>query len=377
MRATVHPRQEERLAVLRSYGVLDTPRESDFDEIVALAAAICDAPIAVVNLIDGDRQWFKAEVGLGVRETPLESSLCSHAILENDFLEVRDTLADDRMCDNPLCLAEGGLRFYAGALLKTASGLPIGTLCILDTKPRQLSQLQVQALMTLSRQVMAQLDLRLSLSRQRLLLKESDHRVKNSLQSIVSMMRVTASRTPVGDGRDALRQAMDRISNVSLLHEQLYLSEEEGAVDAAVYVTGLVELLRETAPPDVAITLRCEPIMLDARQARAIGVIVTEFVSNSIKHAFASRPGTIAISLERTANGLAILTCGDDGPGLKPAASEPAADAGVNGTGQPPPRPRRGGLGMRIMSAAADNLGGSLDIPAQASGHGISVTFSA
>ena len=141
MEASIRPRQEERLSVLRSYGVLDTPREADFDEIVALASAICETPISVVNIRDAERQWFKAEVGLGVRETPLESSLCSHPILESDFQDVPDTLDDARMCDNPLRLADDGLRFYAGALLMTSGGLPIGTLCVLDTKPRRLTPL--------------------------------------------------------------------------------------------------------------------------------------------------------------------------------------------------------------------------------------------
>ena len=175
MKAVEHPRQEERLARLRQYEILDTPREADFDEIVELASQICEAPISVVNLIDAERQWFKAEVGLGVRETPLETSLCSHAILESEFMEISDTLADDRTSDNPLCLDDQGLRFYAGFLLTSDDGLPLGTLCVLDTKPRRLSDSQRKALRILARQVMHQLDLRLALRRQELMRKEIDH----------------------------------------------------------------------------------------------------------------------------------------------------------------------------------------------------------
>lgn len=156
-------REARRLAALRRYDILDTPREAAFDEIVALAAEICDAPIAVVNLIDEHRQFFKAEVGLGVRETPLESSFCAKAILEDDFLLVPDATCDHRFDCNPLVTGEPGLRFYAGALLKTAEGLPIGTLCVLDTQPKNLSPLQQRTLRVLARQVMSQLDLRLSL----------------------------------------------------------------------------------------------------------------------------------------------------------------------------------------------------------------------
>ena len=101
------PRQAERLRALRSYEILDTDREVAFDEIAALAAATCSAAISVVDLIDADRQSFKAETGLGLRSTPLDTSLCSHAMLEADFLEVPDTLLDRRMSDNPLCGGEG------------------------------------------------------------------------------------------------------------------------------------------------------------------------------------------------------------------------------------------------------------------------------
>ena len=157
--------EAERLAALHAYDVLDTEPEAAFDEIVALIARICDAPIAVVNLIDQGRQWFKAEVGLGVRETPLDTSFCAHALLQQDGMVVPDATADSRFACNPLVTGESHLRFYAGVLLKTSEGLPIGTLCVLDTevRPEGLDDLQTQALTTLSHQVMSQLELRRAL----------------------------------------------------------------------------------------------------------------------------------------------------------------------------------------------------------------------
>jgi len=154
--------ESTRLQALRDYRILDTPREDAFDDIVALVAKIFDAPIAVVNLIDEGRQWFKAELGLGVRETPLDTSFCAHALLEADGMVVADATEDPRFACNPLVTGEMGLRFYAGRLLKTEDGLPLGTLCVLDTQPRPQppTELQMQALETLSRQVMAQFDLR-------------------------------------------------------------------------------------------------------------------------------------------------------------------------------------------------------------------------
>lgn len=154
--------EADRLAALHAYDILDTEREPAYDDIAALIARLCDAPIGVINLIDADRQWFKAEFGLGVRETPLETSFCRHALLEQERMVVPDAALDLRFACNPLVTEAPGLRFYAGVLLKDESGLPLGTLCILDTKPRPdgLTDLQTQALDVLSRQVMNLMRLR-------------------------------------------------------------------------------------------------------------------------------------------------------------------------------------------------------------------------
>ncbi len=156
----IHDRENHRLAALAAYEIMDTPRERSFDELAELTAKLCDTPIAVVNLIGDGRQFFKAEVGLGVSETPLASSFCAKALLEEEFLLVPDAAADPRFACNPLVTADPHIRFYAGALLKTAEGLPIGTLCVLDYRPRVLTVLQQETIGVLARQVMAQLDLR-------------------------------------------------------------------------------------------------------------------------------------------------------------------------------------------------------------------------
>ena len=167
--------ERRRLEALDRYGVLDSPREQSFDEIAQLAADICEVPIAVVNFVGEDRQFFKAEVGLGVRETPLETSFCAKAILEDDFLIVPDAANDPRFANNPLVTAENGLRFYAGALLKTQDGLAIGTLCVLDTRARDLSAVQQRTLKVIARQIMDHLDLRVSVKEK--IAQESQYRV--------------------------------------------------------------------------------------------------------------------------------------------------------------------------------------------------------
>jgi PAS domain S-box-containing protein len=154
--------EAERLSALKRYGVLDTPAERDFDDLVRMTSDLLGAPIAAVNLVDADRQWFKAEVGLGVREMPLDNAICTRLLLSQGELVIPDLLQDPRFACNPLVNAGPGLRFYAGELLRTAEGLPLGTLCVLDTVPRPqgLTEGQRFALQTLSRQVMSQLELR-------------------------------------------------------------------------------------------------------------------------------------------------------------------------------------------------------------------------
>ena len=164
--STTRDGEVARLRALDRYQLLDTPREQDFDEIAEAAAELCETPIAVVNLVGDGRQFFKAEVGLGVRETPLETSFCRQALLQEDFLYVPDAASDARFAGNPLVHGKTGLRFYAGALLKTAEGHPVGTVCVLDTKPHALSERQRKGLMRLARQAMAQMELRRSLREQ-------------------------------------------------------------------------------------------------------------------------------------------------------------------------------------------------------------------
>jgi signal transduction histidine kinase len=196
MRAPTPENEPERLSALDRYDILDTPREVEFDEIIELIAHICQAPVAIVSLIAEDRQWFKAEVGFGVRETPLESSFCAHALLEPGLMVVPDTTEDERFTCNPLVTGEMHFRFYAGALLETPDGFPIGTLCVLDTEPRDLDDHQRAALSTLARHVMNLLDLRRTTNAQASLAAHLE-------QSVAQFRRLHAMvshdlRTPLG-----------------------------------------------------------------------------------------------------------------------------------------------------------------------------------
>lgn len=133
---------KSRLAALRGLAILDSGTEQVYDDITRLTADLCDVPICLISLVEEDRQWFKSEVGLGISETKIEQSICAHAVAQNDYLEIRDTHLDPRTVNNTLCHGDKAIRFYAGAILRTLEGWPLGTLCVLDYKPRRLNMLQ-------------------------------------------------------------------------------------------------------------------------------------------------------------------------------------------------------------------------------------------
>jgi len=160
MKAPLPDNEAQRLATLREYRILDTAAEQAYDDITALAAYLCNVPIAMISLVDESRQWFKSKLGLNRRETPRDVAFCAHAILQSEPLIVRDALKDTRFADSALVTRSPHIRFYAGFPLASPEGFALGTLCAIDRKPRRLSAEQKRAMQALSRQVMALLELR-------------------------------------------------------------------------------------------------------------------------------------------------------------------------------------------------------------------------
>ena len=157
----VKPKNEvQRIKILWQYDVLDTQPEQVFEDFTNLAALICEAPISLISLVDEERQWFKAKVGVSVTETSRDISMCAHAILQKDLFIVPDATKDARFKNNPLVVSDPKIRFYAGAPLISPEGLALGTLCVSDKVPRELSETQKQALRLLAKIVMAQLNFR-------------------------------------------------------------------------------------------------------------------------------------------------------------------------------------------------------------------------
>ncbi|MGE5276413.1 MAG: GAF domain-containing protein, partial [Acidobacteriota bacterium] len=187
-----------RLSALGRYEILGTAPQREFDDLARLAALVCDAPIARISFVDREREWHKARIGLEETEGPRDDSFCGHAILGNDVLVVPDAAKDERFAGISLVAGAAGVRFYAGAPLVTPDGQTLGTLCVMDSKPRELDASQVEALRTLSRQVVAHLELRRRLLLERAQAREALEDKEANLKLVASQMPAVLWSTDLG-----------------------------------------------------------------------------------------------------------------------------------------------------------------------------------
>jgi PAS domain S-box-containing protein len=195
MKALFPPDEAERLKALAGYKILDTEAERSFDDITLLASLVCRTPIALISLVDENRQWFKSKIGMVESETTRDIAFCAHGILEPDLFEVEDALADERFATNPLVTGNPKIRFCAGSPLVTPDGHALGMLCVIDQVPRELSPSEKAALKALSRQVVAQLELRRNLAERKQsedALRQSEERFRNYVELGLIGMAITS-----------------------------------------------------------------------------------------------------------------------------------------------------------------------------------------
>jgi diguanylate cyclase (GGDEF)-like protein len=212
--------EDARLRALEHYGILDTLPERSFDDFAQLAAIICGTPIAMISLLDDHRQWFKARVGISATETPREDAFCARAIMDpTSVMVVEDSHADDRFAKSALVLGDPYIRFYAGAPLVTPTGEALGTLCVIDTVPREITPLQITGLQMLAAQVVSQLELRRSiLTLEDVVLKQETHvkELKNSTRDL----KIAESKLIAAAMTDALTGIPNRRALKGRLEEE-------------------------------------------------------------------------------------------------------------------------------------------------------------
>ncbi|CAD7384697.1 GAF domain-containing sensor histidine kinase [Xanthomonas arboricola] len=362
------PSEALRLQALRSYGILDTPREAAFEDITRLASIICQTPIALISLVDAERQWFKSELGMGERETPLFKSMCAHALLDSDVLVVPDTRQDVRFARNPLVTGEAPLHFYAGAVLKTSEGLPLGTVCVLDRQPRQLSAEQVDALRALARQTMAQLELRRALQ----LAEESDryrsrlmaiagHDLKTPLRTAayaIDKMRRHANVDSVPTlvtARDAINlvaRNLDELATLAAASETATPDLQPLALEDVLH--SVLGVWRQPAI-DKCLALRHVPTSLRVRShPTLLTTLLGNLIGNAVKY---TERGRVLVGVRRRP-GHAVVEIIDSGIGLNLDHPEQVFQA----FRQADPRSDGLGIGLWIVHRTAETLGCEVDV---------------
>ena len=374
--------ENDRLERLRLYRILDTPPEDAFDRIVRIVAETIDVPIALVSLVDSERQWFKAKQGLEADETSRDVAFCAHAILGDGLFVVEDATTDVRFADNPLVASDPSIRFYAGAPLTTPDGLNLGTLCAIDRKPRTLSDQQMQLLSDLSNIVIDQLELRVALRsamnkvadevEQRTLKDEFVSVVSHELRTPLTSIRGSLGLLDGGAIKGIPKAASDMIAvanrNVStllhliedLLDFQKFRSGEReldfDAVDAGVLVRQTCENMAGFARErDVSIRREAEAITTIFGDDSRLSQVLTNLMSNAIK--FSPEGDEIVVATDLR-DGKLRISVTDNGPGIP----EDFRDRVFNKFSQASSKNKSKGtgLGLAISKAIVEGHRGSI-----------------
>lgn len=345
------PTESERLAAVKRYDVLDTPPDGAFDRITALAARRFGVPISIISIVDEDRIWFKSRHGLPVEQIGRDPGLCASAILANDPYILTDASTDARSLANPLVAGDFGLRFYAGVPLTTSDGHNLGTLCIIDKEPRPIDEAQIADLKDLASVVMDQMETQLAARRAvyqaELMAKEIDHRVMNSLQFVSSLLSMQSRSPDVGEAAHQLRLAANRVSAVAKVHRHFALEGAEVSACVA-FLRKLCADLESVLSRQVVVS--GSEVDVPTRTIQSIGLLTNELVTNAAKHG----AGLIEVSYS-VEDGVHTLTVCDAGEGLPNDfdIAEP-----------------RTSLGMRVITALVDQLGGQLSAGPRDGGSG-------
>ncbi|WP_408096383.1 sensor histidine kinase [Peredibacter sp. HCB2-198] len=340
-----------RLMDLKSYEILDTEREPAFDQITSLASVICGTPMAVISLLDTERQWFKSAVGLDALETPRCVSFCDHAIRQDGIMEIEDARLDSRFCENPLVVGAPHIRYYAGAPLISPNGYGLGTLCVIDDKPRTITEKQKSSLKHLADQVVAQMELRkknheLSVAKrkledqQELLINKAKlqtigeltggicHQISNPLTIIIGramMLRLrlkekeVANKEEILNELDVIDQTVNRVSGV--LKALKTYSKDMGEEVSECHLEDLVEdslILMKSRMNEIAVDVETEKRLKIRVNKNQMTQVILNLMGNSVEALENHSNKQISVSAwsdERNA----YIDIKDNGPGIKEA----------------------------------------------------------
>lgn len=367
--------ESARLAALHSYKILDTANEDDFDHITSLAALVCNAPIALVSLVDDDRLWFKSAHGIQVKDIPRRSAFCSHAILNPELpLIIEDTRSDPRVNDCHLVVGAPFVRFYAGFPLIVDEGHVIGTLCVLDNESRTLTPSQKTAMFHLSRQVLRLLELRKAYFRlngiERMRSDLSNmliHDLRSPL-SAVTMFLENFMRDSAGTVAEDLREDVSRsmgvvgsvLEMVSSIVDVARLEEEQMPIDRSHSdVTAIAQsAIARVQGPDVKVILSGDASMSASCDASLITRVIGNLVSNAMKHSH----GTAVEVHVTQAEGNAVVTVTDHGPGIPAERHARIFQKFGSVQGDPKNRAYSTGLGLPFCKMVVDAHGGTIGL---------------
>lgn len=371
--------EQERLKALRAYAILDTPADKHFNDLVEVASYICETPIAMVSLVDADRQWFKAKVGVEVEQTSRDVAFCAHAILQEEMLEVHDATKDPRFADSALVTENPGIRFYAGVPLITSDNFALGTLCVVDREPRQLNASQREALEALSRQVVAMIETHRAYIRVRELAKQKDeflrvasHDLKNPLQAIQGATELlelfTEREHSSPEMREFIEMIQERAGAMSRIIEDFVDCQamEDGQLKLTRTSTDLVEVAREVIAGHtanalakrIALSLAVVPPTAPVSVDRArIAQVLENLVGNAIK--FAPSDTQVTVRISTVADTLRVEVA-DGGPGLTAEDVPKLFTRYGRLSAQPTGGEISTGLGLAICKQLIDAHGGQI-----------------
>ena len=381
-----HEREKERLKALESYAILDTLSETDYDDITAIAASICGTEISLISLIDDKRQWFKSRQGLNVTETPKENAFCAHAIndQENVFI-VQDARIDERFHDNPLVTSDPNLTFYVGVPLISDNGLPLGTLCVMDHKPKLLSQSQIKSLTALSRQVMNILNLRktkLTLEKASVNLENKNlelerfafiaaHDLKSPLNGITMLSQMLSDNNSSqldDEGKEMLSLIVKSTENLkSLIDGLLAYSRSESVLKenkSKIHLKNLIDDLTGLFVYEHNLTLKLQSSITEMVINRtALEQVLINLISNAIKYND-KKNVEIEIGVSASATHYEFYVQ-DNGPGIALENQEKIFDI-FKVLGDKDRFGTRGnGIGLATVKKVISNSGGSIKVKSE------------